>query len=308
VLDQSDQLHDAGGARGRDGLALLRRYVHMCDGHIRVIVIMMHARSAAHHTSIYHAYHTHIHNRQATAMGRRSGAGGGYICSSSGSSFDTFSTPPPPIVVTGRPYNIGGHPCIRFVDDLRIVFLNFALILFLNIDTSGHSNGSTLSGSFSSFVPGHDLVAYYLYAPCDSYNTTRMTTANQSFPNTSGNGTLTPVAVTGLPAETSICTQTCVVDLDANATMGDPVGPVCGAVQTFSWLTPVRIDAPISLGRTPSCRTMLTNSFCTLHSFPRCDHDTGTRPGCTVRCDALQCVACWIVFRSDARRQLLVLL
>ena len=119
---------------------------------------------------------------------------------------------------------------------------------------AGHSNGSTLWGAFSSFVPGHDLVAYYLYAPCDSYNTTRMTTANQSFPNTSGNGTLTPVAVTGLPAETSICTQTCVVDLDANATMGDPVGPVCGAVQTFSWLTPVRIkvdglDARIMLGQ-----------------------------------------------------------
>jgi hypothetical protein len=66
-----------------------------------------------------------------------------------------------------------------------------------------------------------------------------MTTTNQSIPSTTGNGALAPVAVTGLQAETLYCTQACVIDLDADPTNGDPTGPVCGAVQTFIWPTPV---------------------------------------------------------------------
>ena len=104
---------------------------------------------------------------------------------------------------------------------------------------AGFSNGSTLSGSFDSFVPGHDLVGYYTYAPCSTYNSSQMTTANESISSTTGNGTLTPVVLTGLEAETLYCSQACVIDLDADPTKGDPAGPVCGAVQTFSWPTPV---------------------------------------------------------------------
>ena len=90
-------------------------------------------------------------------------------------------------------------------------------------------------------MPGHDLVGYYLYAPCDTYNSSQMATANQTIVNPTGNGTLAPVAVTGLSPEVLYCSQACVLDLDANATMGDPTGPVCGAVQTFIWPLPVRI-------------------------------------------------------------------
>lgn len=83
-------------------------------------------------------------------------------------------------------------------------------------------------------------MGYYLYAPCATYNTAQMSTANQSIPNNpTGNGTLAPVAVTGLTAETLYCTQACVVDLDADPANGDPTGPVCGAVETFIWPTPV---------------------------------------------------------------------
>jgi hypothetical protein len=90
-------------------------------------------------------------------------------------------------------------------------------------------------------VPGHDLSAYYLYAPCDTYNTSQSSTTPQSIPSTSGNGSIAPVAVTGLSPEVLYCSQACVLDLDANATMGDPTGPVCGAVQTFIWPSPVRV-------------------------------------------------------------------
>lgn len=85
------------------------------------------------------------------------------------------------------------------------------------------------------------MVGYYAYAPCDTFNTSQMTTTNESIPNTSGNGTLAPVAVTGLSAEVTYCVTACVLDLDANATRGDPTGPVCGGVQTFIWPTPVRV-------------------------------------------------------------------
>ena len=88
-------------------------------------------------------------------------------------------------------------------------------------------------------MPGHDLVGYYTYAPCSTYNSSQMTTANESISSTTGNGTLTPVVLTGLEAETLYCSQACVVDVDADPTKGDPAGPVCGAVQTFSWSTPV---------------------------------------------------------------------
>lgn len=104
----------------------------------------------------------------------------------------------------------------------------------------GHSNGSTLSGGYNSFVPGHNLVGYYVYNDCDTYNSTWIATANQSIPATSGNGTLNPVAVTGLSANELYCAAACVIDLDADPAMGDPVEPVCGAVQTFSWPSPVR--------------------------------------------------------------------
>jgi hypothetical protein len=67
-----------------------------------------------------------------------------------------------------------------------------------------------------------------------------MATANQTITSTTGNGTLTPVAVTGLTAETLYCTQACVIDTDADPTKGDPTDPVCGAVQTFIWPSPVR--------------------------------------------------------------------
>ena len=67
-----------------------------------------------------------------------------------------------------------------------------------------------------------------------------MTTANQSIPNTVGNGTIPPVAVTGLSGDVLYCTQSCVIDLEANATLGYPTGPVCGAVETFIWPLPVR--------------------------------------------------------------------
>lgn len=87
---------------------------------------------------------------------------------------------------------------------------------------------------------GHDLVGFYAYAPCLTYNTSQITTANQSIPNTVGNGTIPPVAVTGLSPEMLYCFQSCVIDLDANATLGYPTGPVCGAMETFSWPSPVR--------------------------------------------------------------------
>ena len=116
---------------------------------------------------------------------------------------------------------------------LTICFTCFRLSL-----ESGHNNQSTLSGSFSSFVAGHDLVAYILYGECDTYNTTAMSTANQSFPSTSGSGSVMPVLVSG-SSDLRYCTQTCVADLDANATMGDPVGPVCGPVETYMWTSPV---------------------------------------------------------------------
>ena len=105
---------------------------------------------------------------------------------------------------------------------------------------TGHNNGSTLAGSFSSFVPDHDLQAYFLYGPCDTFNSSSSATPTESIPATTGNGSISPVAVTGLSSDVTYCSTACVVDLDANATMGDPVGPVCGGMQTFSWTSPVR--------------------------------------------------------------------
>ena len=130
-------------------------------------------------------------------------AGSGYICSSNPTS---FTTPKAPEVVTGPPYYIG------------------------------YNNGSTLQGSYNSFVPGHNLTAYYLYGECATFPTTAQATANQSIVSTTGNGTLAPVAVTGLSADTLYCTSACIIDLNA-----DPYTPVplCGGVQNFSWPSPV---------------------------------------------------------------------
>lgn len=91
--------------------------------------------------------------------------------------------------------------------------------------STGHNNGTTLWGSYTAFVPGHGLVAYYHYASCDDYlQGVVMTTANQSIPNNPGNGTTPPIAITGLSPDITYCAQACVVDLDANATKGDPTG------------------------------------------------------------------------------------
>ena len=172
-------------------------------------------------------------------------AGGGYICSNNPTS---FTTPAAPAVETDPPYYIGKSDQSR---PRSLLFDRTPLLTNpsrqshttprLITHCTGHNNGSTLSGSYNSFVPGHDLSAYYLYAPCDTFNTSAMSTSPESIPSTSGNGSISPVAVTGLPAETLICARACVLDLDANATMGDPTGPVCGAVQTFIWPLPVRI-------------------------------------------------------------------
>ena len=85
-------------------------------------------------------------------------------------------------------------------------------------------------------MPGHNLTAYYLYGECSTFPTTAQATANQSIVSTTGNGTLAPVAVTGLSADTLYCTSACVIDLNA-----DPYTPVplCGGVQNFSWTLPV---------------------------------------------------------------------
>jgi hypothetical protein len=122
-----------------------------------------------------------------------------------------------------------------------------------------------LWGSYTAFVPGHDLVGYYLYWPCELYPDQIMSTANQTIANTSGNGTIPPAAVTDLSADVTYCTQACVIDLDANATMGDPVGPVCGGILAFSWTSVVRRDTACF-----SARPLLPESraFCLLSLVP----------------------------------------
>ena len=96
-----------------------------------------------------------------------------------------------------------------------------------------------MNGGFENYVPGHDLLGYFLYNDCDDYNVTKLVSANQSMPNTSGNGTIPPTIVANLSAGQLYCYQACVVDLDANATRGDPVGPVCGNTVKFYWANAV---------------------------------------------------------------------
>ena len=73
--------------------------------------------------------------------------------------------------------------------------------------TTGFNNGSTLNGQYSAFPPGDNLVGFYKYEACSTYNSSQMVTANQSIPSTPGSGSIPSVAVTGLFADTMYCYQ-----------------------------------------------------------------------------------------------------
>lgn len=130
-------------------------------------------------------------------------AGSGFTCTAPTS----FSTPKAPEVITDPPYNVG------------------------------FQNGSTFIGSYNSFVSGHTLWAYYLYGECDTFPATAVGTYTETITAAPGNGTLSPVIITGLSPEQIYCVTACVIDVDVNRFQS-----LCGNVQNFTWTSPVGLS------------------------------------------------------------------
>lgn len=101
------------------------------------------------------------------------------------------------------------------------------------------NNSYVLSGSYSSFPRTHRIERYMLYAPCATYNSSALSTPNSTIAATVGSGSYSAVVRELMPA-TIYCTQSCVLDLNADSSLGETTGPVCGAFQSFLVPPPVR--------------------------------------------------------------------
>lgn len=106
---------------------------------------------------------------------------------------------------------------------------------------TGIGSTATLNGAYANYVPGHDLVGYYVYNHCEYFATNKTATANQTITST-GNGTIPPTVISNLEPGHLYCYQACVVDLDADPARGDPTGPVCGNTVQFYWPSPVSLS------------------------------------------------------------------
>lgn len=68
----------------------------------------------------------------------------------------------------------------------------------------GYQNSSTLNGNFYNFPTGSDVIYYYQYAECATYNQTKLQTANGTITGSSGTGQLPGVTVSGLTVRAGV--------------------------------------------------------------------------------------------------------